>query len=237
MTLDRARKTLSMLPPIRKTIVNLQRTQLVAATANPPFKTRAKQSKILWITCLVTLCLLGLDSHFFYCTGYESQLKKGEIVCQSVAHNPHCRRYWLIYLWIDAFIYSYIPFVIITVCNLRLIFYIHTQNRKRIALTSSTLNLPHNHRITFSVVLMSFLFLIFAAPAAFLEQFEFKLRHYKYYYHCLSLTYLGMYLNHTISFFLFLFGTQFRESVKELIWAQAAERPRTNTTLIALVQR
>ena len=237
MTLDRARKTLSMLPPVKKTLVSLQNAQVFATNYHFTFRTRAKQSRILWSTCGVIIVLLGLDSHFFYCTGYENEKLKNQIVCQSVAHNGHCRHFWFAYLWLDAFAYSYIPFFIITICNLRLIFYINQQRKQRIALTSSTIHLSHNYRITISVILMSILFLILSVPAAFLEQFEEKLNHFKYYYHVLAITYLGMYLNHTISFFLFLCGTQFRESVKELIWAQATEQPRTNTTLIALVDK
>jgi hypothetical protein len=84
---------------------------------------------------------------------------------------------------------------------------------------------------------MSALFLLLSVPVAFLEQFEYKLNQYKYFHHCLAIAYLGMYSNHTTSFFLFLFGTQFRQSVKELIWAQRNEPLRTNTTLIALVSK
>ena len=237
MTLDRARRTLSMLPPIKECVIPLQQTAIFTVNNHPTFRTRAKQSKILWITCSVIACLLILDSHFFYCTGYQHQQRKDQIVCQSVGSNAHCQHYWLVYLWIDAFAYSYIPFFIITVCNLRLIFYLRQQRRRRLAMTSSTIHLSHNYRITFSVVLMSALFLLLAFPVAFLEQFENRLSHLKYFYHCLAIAYLGMYLNHTISFFLFLFGTQFRESVKALIWAQATEQPRTNTTLVALVQK
>lgn len=237
MTLDRARKTLSMLPPVKKTLISLGHAQVFATNYNYTFRTRAKQSKMLWITCAVIIALLALDSHFFYCTGYNNPKIKNQIICQSIAHNQHCRRFWYIYLWIDAFAYSYIPFLIITICNLRLIFYINQQRKQRIALTSSTIHLAHHHRITFSVVIMSILFLILSFPATFLEQFEEKLNHFEYYYHILAIAYLVMYLNHTISFFLFLCGTQFRQSVKELIWAQATEQPRTNTTLIALVDK
>lgn len=237
MTLDRAQKTLSMLPPMKKTVLPLQQTMIFTVNNHPTFCTRAKRSKMLWITCSVIVCLLILDSHFFYCTGYQHEHKKNQIVCQSVRYNGHCRHYWLVYIWIDAFAYSYLPFFIITVCNLRLIFYLREQRRMRLALTSSTVHLSHNHRITFSVILMSALFLLLVFPVAFLEQFENRLNHLKYFEHCLAIAYLGMYLNHTISFFLFLFGTQFRESVKELIWAQATELPRTNTTLVALVQK
>jgi hypothetical protein len=237
MTLDRARKTLSMLPPLKRTIINLQQAQIVTLNHHSTFRMRARQSKILWITCLVIICLIILDAHFFYCTGYQHHHRKDQLVCQSVAHHTHCRRYWLVYLWIDAFAYSYLPFTIITICNLRLMFYLRQQRRQRLALTSSTIHLSHNHRITCSVIIMSALFLLLAVPVAFLEQFEYKFNHYKYFHHYLSLAYLGMYFNHTISFFLFLFGSQFRESVKELIWAQANEQPRTDTTLVALVQR
>jgi len=237
MTLDRAHKTLSMLPPLKKTIITLRTTQTLTNDHHPIFRTRAKQSKILWITCLVILCLFIIDSHFFYCTGYQHQKNTNRIICQSIGHNSHCRRYWLIYLWIDAFVYSYLPFFIITICNIRLIIYLKQQRRRRLALTSSTIHLSHNHRITCSIILMSVLFLILSVPVAFLEQFEYKLNRYKYFHHYLAIAYLGMYFNHTISFFLFLFGTQFRQSVKELIWAQTIEQPRTNTTLFALVPK
>lgn len=237
MTLDRARRTLSMVPPLRKAIIPLRSTKILPSEHHSTFSTRAKQSKMLWITCLVILCLLLIDSHFFYCTGYQHQKNQNQIICQSVADNLHCRRYWLVYLWIDAFLYSYLPFFIITICNIRLIIYLKQQRTRRLELTSSTIHLSHNYRITCSVILMSALFLILSVPVAFLEQFEFKLNHYKYYYHYLAVAYLGMYFNHTISFFLFLFGTQFRQSVKELIWTQANEPPRTNVTLFALIPK
>ncbi|UJR33465.1 hypothetical protein I4U23_020910 [Adineta vaga] len=237
MTLDRARKTLSMLPPFKTTIVAFRTTQLIPTEHHTLFHSRIKQSKILWITCFVILCLILLDSHFFYCTGYQHRKNSKQINCQSIGDQGHCQRYWMVYLWFDAFLYSYLPFFIITVCNIRLIIYLKQQRTRRIALTSSTIALSHNYRITCSVILMSILFLIFSVPVAFLEQFEFRLHHYKYYYHCLALAYLAMYFNHTISFFLFLCGTQFRQSVKELIWAQATEQPRTNTTLFALVPK
>ncbi|CAF0912139.1 unnamed protein product [Adineta steineri] len=238
MTLDRARKTLSMLPPLKKAITTLRSTQLLTNSDNHTLRnTFLKQSKILWITCFVVLLLLILDSHFFYCTGYQHGKIKHRIICQSVAHNLHCRRYWLLYLWFDAFLYSYLPMLIIMICNVRLVIYLKQQRKRRLALISSTIHLSNNHRITFSVILMSILFLIFSVPVAFLEQFEYKLNHYKYFYHCLAIAYLAMYLNHTISFFLFLFGTHFRQSVKELIWAQATGQPRSNTTLFALVPK
>jgi hypothetical protein len=234
MTLDRARKTLSMLPPLKKTIIPLRTTQLFTTEHHTTFGTRAKQSKILWITCLVILCLFILDSHFFYCTGYKHEKDPDRIVCQSVGYNTHCRRYWMIYLWLDAFLYSYLPFFIITISNIRLIIYLKQQRRRRLALTSSTIPLSHNHRITCSIILMSVLFLILSVPVAFMEQFEYKLQHSKYFHHYLAIAYIAMYFNHTISFFLFLFGTQFRQSVKELIWT---EGPRTNITISALIPK
>lgn len=237
MTLDRARKTLSMLPPIEKSLVIWRTTQILITSRRTTFGTRAKQSKILWITCLVIIGIFIIDTHFFYCTGYQHHQNDNQLICQSVGHSIHCRRYWLIYLWIDAFIYSYLPFFIITICNIRLIIYLKQQRQRRLALTSSTVHLSHNHRITCSVILMSILFLFLSVPVAFLEQFEYKLNHYQYFYHVLAVAYLAMYFNHTISFFLFLFGTQFRQSVKELIWTQANAPARTNTTLVALVQQ
>jgi len=234
MTLDRARKTLSMLPPLKKTIIRLRTTQTLTNEYHTTFRTRARQSKMLWITCFVILCLFTLDSHFFYCTGYQHRKNKDQIICQSIEDNSHCRHYWLIYLWIDAFLYSYLPFFIITICNIRLIIYLKQQRKKRLELTSSTIRLSHNHRITCSIILMSVLFLILSVPVSFLEQFQYKLNRYKYYHHYLAIAYLAMYFNHTISFFLFLFGTQFRQSVKELIWI---EQPRTNTTLFALIPK
>jgi hypothetical protein len=237
MTLDRARKTLSMLPPLKKTIIILRTTQILTNDHHNTLSTRAKQSKILWITCFVIICFIIIDSHFFYCTGYEHRKNKDQIICQSVGHNTHCRRYWLVYLWIDAFLYSYLPFFIIMICNIRLIIYLKQQRKRRLALISSSIHLSHNHRITCSIILMSVLFLILSVPVVFLEQFEYKLNRYKYFYHCLAIAYLAMYFNHTISFFLFLFGTQFRQSVKELIWAQNIEQKRTNTTLFALIPK
>jgi hypothetical protein len=237
MTLDRARKTLSMLPPLKKSIITLRTTQILINNDHTTFRTRAKQSKILWLTCLVIICLFIIDSHFFYCTGYQHHKHKDQVICQSVVYISHCRRYWLAYLWIDAFIYSYLPFIVITLCNIRLIIYVKQQRTRRLALISSSIHLSHNHRITCSIILMSVLFLLLSVPVAFLEQFEYKLNQYKYFHHCLAIAYLGMYLNHTTSFFLFLFGTQFRQSVKELIWAQRNEPLRTNKTLIALVSR
>ena len=237
MTLDRARKTLSMLPPLKKTTIHLRQPQTVTNNPHNTFRTRARQSKLLWITCLVVAVLLILDSHFFYCTGYRQDQNKGQIICQSVGEHRHCRRYWMAYLWLDAFIYSYVPFLIITICNLRLIVYLQQQRKRRLALTSSLVHPSQNHRITCSVIVMSALFLLLAVPVSFLEQFEYTLKHYKYFYHWLAVAYLAMYFNHAISFFLFLFGTQFRESVKEQIWAQATEPTRTDTTLFALVQK
>ena len=234
MTLDRARKTLSMLPPLKKTIIPLRTTQILITDSHIKFRTRAKQSKILWITCFVILCLLILDSHFFYCTGYRHRKNPDHIICQSVEDISHCRRYWTVYLWLDAFLYSYLPFILITISNVRLIIYLKQQRKRRLALTSSTIHLSRNHRITFSVILMSVLFLILSVPVSFMEQFEHKFNQYKYFYHSLAIAYVAMYFNHTISFFLFLFGTQFRQSVKELIWT---EQPRTNATLCALVPK
>lgn len=233
MTLDRAHKTLSMLPPLNKTIQTYRTTQLIGNEHHSTLTVRLKQSKMLWITLLVVLCLFAIDSHFFYCTGYQHKKNRNEIVCQSAGTNIHCERYWLGYIWIDAFLYSYLPFLLITLCNVRLVIYLHQQRAKRLELT--TTHLSHNHRVTCSVILMSALFLILSVPVSFLEQFEYKLNHFKYYYHYLAIAYAGMYFNHTISFFLFLFGTQFRQSVKELIWAQTNQR--TNTTLFALVSR
>lgn len=235
MTLDRARKTLSMLPPLNKTVQTYRTTQLCSNENHLTLASRLKQSKMLWITCFVILCLFLIDSHFFYCTGYQHRKNQKEIICQSVTQNVHCRRYWLTYLWVDAFLYSYLPFILITLCNIRLVIYLQQQRTKRLELT--TTHLSHNHRVTCSVVLMSALFLILSVPVSFLEQFEYKLNHLKYYYHYLAIAYTGMYFNHTISFFLFLFGTQFRQSVKELIWAQTHQQPQTNATLFALVPR
>ena len=111
MTLDRARKTLSMLPPLKQTInTTFRTTQSLTNDHHTTFGTRAKESRMLWITCILILCLLIIDSHFFYCTGYRHEKNQHRIICQSVAHNSHCRRYWLTYLWLDAFVYSYLPF-------------------------------------------------------------------------------------------------------------------------------
>jgi len=129
MTLDRARKTLSMLPPLRKTIVRLRTTRTLTNEHHTTFRTCAKKSKILWITCFVLLCLFIIDTHFFYCTGYQHRKNKDQIICQSLGDNLHCRHYWLVYLWIDAFLYSYLSFFIITICNIRLIIYLKQQRK------------------------------------------------------------------------------------------------------------
>ncbi|CAF1186545.1 unnamed protein product, partial [Didymodactylos carnosus] len=109
-------------------------------------------------------------------------------------------------------LYSYLPFLCISICNLKLIW-----NLKQSTVKSTVSNHKRSIRVTSSVIIISVSFLVLVIPVAVLEQFEFYFSKFKYYESLLSISYLLMYFNHSISFFLFLLGTQFRQSVKKII--------------------
>ena len=197
-----------------------------------PLKTQllCKTERAWKISLLPILVICAINSHFFFTVSIQQ--KPGLAECEAVptfellVHN--------VWPWVDAVIYSFLPFVIIGVLNGFIIRKISQAEKKR----KGFLQVKHrtarelrrlkttdsNKKLTYILLSVSFTFLVTATPmnislifTAFWNLRPGDVEEAAIFHLIKTVTELLMYVNHSINFFLYCAtGQKFRRSLVKL---------------------
>ena len=164
-------------------------------------KTRRIDSLIIMIIIFIFL----INFHILFLNGYieyDSTTSTVNVVCYKNKHlksyiNPNWQRVHLLF-------YNAIPFTIMSVCNFFIIYNVKYTNKIRL---NSKKSFRKKRRITFTLVLVTFCFILLTLPSCILHTFYkdyFKDKPYK------RLVYIIvnnlLHTSHAINFFLYVFS-------------------------------
>ncbi|XP_064609468.1 probable G-protein coupled receptor 139 [Liolophura sinensis] len=179
------------------------------------------------ITLFVIFCLLAiLNSHFFF--GFGSSFDNSTGVPVLISHctvltNEYALFTENIWPWVDLAVFSMIPFCLIIVCNISLIFrVVYSRRRHRVAPTDAhTTSGVSTSSMTALLISLNTLFLFTTAPISIYligyprwsrtaDYNEFALLNL-----CWAIVNFLMYLNNSLNFILYcLSGPRFRREIK-----------------------
>ena len=182
--------------------------------------------KVILALLLVMFCI---NLHFFWTVKIRNFRHKGEVIPQCTAAEQYD---WLVnevWPWVDAFIYSFLPFLVIMMLNVLIIRQVVKARRSRSHLAemrSYEQRRPSHEgstRLTVMLLTISFAFLLTTLPmnitnitAYFWRQYRGDLHEVSKYTLARTITEMLMYINHSMNFFLYCAtGQKFRH---QLIW-------------------
>lgn len=189
--------------------------------------------------------LLSVNFHFFWTTDLRNIEYEGEIFTQCDSSESYEKLVTEIWPWVDAFIYSFFPFVIILTLNGLIIHRVLLSKRQRSGLDASRsayskpddsgaggINRPqrnshseHSTKLTVMLLTISFTFLLTTLPMnmllivkAFITQKEVSTEVITRFMLARTVTELLMYSNHSMNFFLYCAtGEKFRQQLLLLL--------------------
>ena len=184
---------------------------------------------------VVFVFLLAVNSHFFWTVNVYSMVISNRsndsnstsihlTVCGSEKYPFLVNTVWS---WVDAFLYSFLPFVVIIVLNSLIISIVYTAQKGRTQLQVGGARESRRHnsvtsiKLTFMLLCVSFAFLITTLPmnitsiaAFFFGASKNNLASMSKYKLAYSVTQLLMYTNHSMNFFLYCAtGQKFRQEL------------------------
>ncbi|CAH1786279.1 unnamed protein product, partial [Owenia fusiformis] len=171
---------------------------------------------------VLSITIIGLNLHIFWTYGiYKNNVGKGtiDIVCeQSTDFKDLYNKYWV---WIDATIASYLPFIIMFISNMAIIARLVLRNAKGIGNNLKTT------AMTVTLVLCNFMFILCTLPIVLLMIFknqwypERKNIHspdFVSYSKHWAISNMFYYINHAINFLLYcIAGPVFRREIKNMV--------------------
>ena len=219
--------------------VTIERFIAVKFPLRAPRMCNVTRARIVIVTVIIAICLL--NSHIFWTV--ELQPKGHNVttyVCE--ASEQHAVLVSEVWPWVDAAVYSFVPFVIITILNIlivRQVLYARERRTKlqNIELTTNFLRPKGSHKrpsesskkLTCMLLAVSFTFLLTTLPMNLLlivnvfmnnddsgDQQSMRKR-YAHVTLARTVVELLMYVNHSVNFFLYCAtGRKFRRQVKDM---------------------
>jgi hypothetical protein len=205
-------------------------------------------AKRIIIATLLVLFIFNI--HFLISMGYyepttEFDVNLNETIkilrlrCEPNPLDKFYTKFWTIFTWLDASLYSMIPFFIMLFCNFSIIYKIvrsriqsklvvRSQIRrndtlkmrrlsKSMSIISTNIMLPSEKRISIIFLIISFSFLFLTMPISIIESFQLLFPNSPSSISSISIATLCMYMNHVINFFFYCaLGPKFRNEVKKL---------------------
>nr|KAI8761976.1 FMRFamide receptor [Biomphalaria glabrata] len=200
------------------------------------------------VIALLIFIILSINVHFLWTVEIDN---KGR--CETgIQHRAVIDPVWP---WVDIFIYSTLPFLIITVLNILIIKEVAGARSNRVLLSgaeadSSTLTSGHtsrvrrskmseSQRLTVLLLTVSFMFILLTLPNNILlictrvwNQYQKDIESSKYL--ARTFTELLMYINHSINFFLYCAtGNKFRQQILDLFRCQHRRQRRGVHTMVS----
>ncbi|KAH3779204.1 probable G-protein coupled receptor 139 [Dreissena polymorpha] len=215
-------------------IVTVERTIVVALPLKAPSVCNSKYAK-LGITSVICIFVL-LNLHFLWSMDLHYTVKNTTVTTECKAIEGYTYLVEIIWPWVDAAFYSFIPFVIIFVLNIVIIKnVINAKNARLVLRQQCSLSRPHavktqthehgemSRRITCMLLAVSFTFLITVLPMNILiirnslvdntETLKGLIRQRL----LMTVAEMLMYTNHSINFFLYCAtGKKFRGQFRAL---------------------
>lgn len=202
----------------------------------------ATTSKV--VISLLFICILGLNSHWFYGLG-NSQLKYYAVKTCMPLFEEYSYFFHHIWHWINFVVAFIIPFVVLAVGNSIIIYKIKRSQRKRrkMSMTKSRGNTENKEKerktITIVLILLSTVFFLSQTPMSIYfiyipygiakanliacENYQEYTRQAEIIWLCYTIVNVLGYMNATLNFFLYIAsGSRFRAEIKALLRCQSA---------------
>ncbi|XP_060582119.1 probable G-protein coupled receptor 139 [Ruditapes philippinarum] len=220
-------------------IMTVERFLVVRFPLHAPKISSIPRARIAVITLVIIMALVNL--HFFWTVHLD---ERGRCIYVEEFEHFHDN----IWPWIDATVYSFLPFLFLLIFNL-LIIIIH---RRSVILRRTTLNISKSRtrdrrsnqgtqlRLSAMLLLVTFTFLLLSAPNVLLiclrhKYFDFSVqvddfRDIAIYRLVSMITMFCLYLNHAVNFFLYcITGQMFRRELLKIVTCQCdAARARSS---------
>lgn len=188
-----------------------------------------RQRAIIVIICLL-MSLLLINLHFLWTVQIRKYQINGDDVYQCEGGPNHVQLVQDIWPWVDAFLYSFLPFVVISVLNALIIRQVVRARRNRSGLQS---NMPNQRnraqesslKLTVMLLTISFAFLLTTLPmnislivTAFFNQYHNDYHLVSRFKLARTITELLMYVNHSMNFYLYCAtGQKFRHELVSML--------------------
>jgi hypothetical protein len=197
-------------------LVSLDRVMVVYSSWWKVNMTKSKRIDSLIVSIIIFI--FSINFHILFLNGYiefDSKTNMENVICYRNKHlknyiNPNWQRVHLLF-------YNAIPFTIMSVCNFLIIYNVKYKNKIRL---NSKKSFRKKRRITFTLVLVTFSFIVLTLPSCILHTFYkdyFKDKPYK------RLVYIIvnnlLHTSHAINFFLYVFSApNFRAAFLSLFY-------------------
>ncbi|KAF6027794.1 hypothetical protein EB796_013899 [Bugula neritina] len=199
-------------------IMTLDKLIIVASPMRAHMRTRRAAAIALSVVVVVSA---GINLHIFFTTEYNNKLCK--------AKDEFALFYANVWPWIDAAVYSFVPFISLLVLNVIILFFVGKANKRRQNMAKNSKS--SNHALTVMLLSITFAFLILTAPAVVIHILREKGEPYfnltdpsdfAKYTLTRQVSRVLLYLNHSINFFLYcVAGPKFRNELKLMFSCQS----------------
>ena len=182
-------------------------------------RTRALISLVAIVICVSAIDVSTVWSHSLY---FDESAKE---TCDAGPEQDKNHYHFKIYVWVDSFIASYLPFAIMLVSNVAIIIKLTKARLRR--QTVMNVKSDTGSGMTAMLLTLNFVFLLTTSPIVILLAFEEQLMGDKSphaiakFYLAYTITGLLSYWNSALNFFLYcISGTRFRRDLVELFGCQ-----------------
>lgn len=220
-------------------IMTMDRVIVVAAPLKAHIYATRKRAMIgLFI---VTVICSGVNIHFFFTTTYSGN------VCR--AKEEYLDFYQFIWSWVDATVYSFVPFILLLTMNVLIIVFLTQANAKsrqmknhfKIKRSEEQGNAVNSRKLTIMLLSITCAFIILTAPAVTIHILREKGKPFfdltkpqdmAKYILTRQVSRVLLYLNHSINFLLYcITGSKFRQELNSMIRCQTDHERRRQRAL------
>ena len=203
------------------------------------------RSRAIKVIIFLLFLLLTLNAHFFW-TAQIKVFKVGSVIIpQCAGASQYEVLVQDVWPWVDAFIYSFLPFVVILVLNAIIIFRVVRARNYRTQMQQSSVlrdNRRAHHesstKLTVMLLTISFAFLLMTLPMntsmiamAFSSSYVNDLRVVSKYKLVRTVTELLMYANHSMNFYLYCAtGQKFRGELLRMLCGRGTNTSQERST-------
>lgn len=218
--------------------VTIERFIAVKCPLRAPRMCNAFRARFVIIGVIILIC--SINAHIMWTVELHYSTINGSSLVKCEASEKHKVLVKDIWPWVDAAIYSFVPFVIITILNSLIVRQVLQARKRRsqmqhVELTAMYCSFASKHqrkksnennkKLTFMLLAVSFTFLLTTLPmnvqlivSAFYGSLADNPKGYAQMTLARTVVELLMYVNHSINFFLYCAtGKKFRRQVRDLI--------------------
>ncbi|XP_067934946.1 galanin receptor 2a-like [Watersipora subatra] len=183
----------------------------------------ATRGRAAGVLAVVAVICAGINMHFFFTTTYVGQICTGD--------QEYRYFYEFIWPWVDATVYSFLPFTLLLVMNIIIIVSLSKANARKRKMTNNFQQRKKSEqrqgtisqKLTIMLLSATSTFLLLTAPAVILDILRGQGAPYfdlsqtndmALYILCRQIARVLLYINHSIKFFLYcILGNRFRKQL------------------------